>query len=112
MPPITKDEIERLFRSELKKLRCLNCGEQITDAAIDWGRSQPSESERDGPFPIKCELCETEQFRRLGLSDAAVSHLAGAQIMILSVDAELCNDLWGRGLNAQNFNHHCDSGRR
>jgi len=61
MTPIAKDEVEREFRADLKKLKCLNCGEHITDAAIDWGWSQPSEYAKDGPFPIKCELCETEQ---------------------------------------------------
>jgi hypothetical protein len=59
MTTISKDEIELQFRGALKKLKCISCGEQITDAAIDWGFAQPSEYERDGPFPVKCELCET-----------------------------------------------------
>jgi len=58
MTPSRRDEIERAFRAHLKELRCLGCGEHMTDAAIEWGRAQPRELERDGPQLLKCELCE------------------------------------------------------
>ena len=61
MTLISKDEIDREFRAALKQLTCLVCGEPFTDAAIDWGFAQPSEHEKDGPLPIKCELCATIQ---------------------------------------------------
>jgi rRNA-processing protein FCF1 len=51
------------------------------------------------------ELCETAEFIQLGLADAAVCRLANEKCSVLSVDAELCNVLWGRGVNAENFNH-------
>ena len=57
----TREEVEREFRATLKTKNCLVCGEQVTDGAIDWGAAQPSEYVRDGPFPIKCEVCQTVQ---------------------------------------------------
>ncbi len=51
------------------------------------------------------ELCATEEFNQLGLADAAITRLADEQTVVFSVDAELCNVLWGRGVNAENFNH-------
>jgi hypothetical protein len=51
------------------------------------------------------ELCQTDEFRQLGLADAAVCRLATDNILVLSVDAELCNALWGRGVNVENFNN-------
>ena len=62
------------------------------------------------PFLDECwtpaaELCPTDAFQRLGLADAAICQLADEQTYVLSADAELCSVLWGRGVNAQNFNH-------
>jgi rRNA-processing protein FCF1 len=54
------------------------------------------------------EICATEEFSQLGLADAAITRLADEQTVVFSVDAELCNVLWGRGVNAENFNHHRD----
>ena len=51
------------------------------------------------------DLCQTEEFRRLGLSDAAVCRLADEQTVVVSNDAGLCGMQWGRGVNAENFNH-------
>lgn len=53
----SREEVERAFRESLKKKQCVSCGETITDAAIDWGYTQPSEYARDGPFKLKCERC-------------------------------------------------------
>ena len=50
------------------------------------------------------ELCGTAEFITAGLADAAVAHLADGQTTVLSVDAELCGLLWGKGVNAENFN--------
>jgi hypothetical protein len=58
----TQAEIERAFRSSLKNKKCLSCGIEITDAAIDWGDAQPRKYDKDGPFPLKCELCDTIQY--------------------------------------------------
>lgn len=57
----SREEVERAFREGLKQLRCVSCGESITDAAIDWGYAQPSDYSRDGPFQVKCERCGTVQ---------------------------------------------------
>jgi hypothetical protein len=54
---VSKEEVERAFRENLKKLNCVSCKEAITDAAIDWGYAQPSDYARDGPFKVKCEHC-------------------------------------------------------
>jgi hypothetical protein len=53
----SREEVERAFREGLKQLKCVGCGEAITNAAIDWGYTQPSEYARDGPFKLKCERC-------------------------------------------------------
>jgi hypothetical protein len=50
------------------------------------------------------QLCQTAEFMQLGLADAAVCHLADERCLVLSVDLELCNALWGRGVNTENFN--------
>jgi hypothetical protein len=51
------------------------------------------------------ELSQTNEFHQLGLADAAVCRLVGEKISVLSADMELCNVLWGRGVDVQNFNH-------
>jgi hypothetical protein len=51
------------------------------------------------------ELCQTSEFRRIGLADAAICQLADERTFVLSVDAELCSVLWGRGINVENFSH-------
>jgi hypothetical protein len=53
----SREEVERAFREDLKKLKCVSCAAAITDAAIDWGYAQPSDYARDGPFEVKCERC-------------------------------------------------------
>lgn len=51
------------------------------------------------------QLCTTDVFLRLGLADAAICQLADEQTFVLSIDAELCSVLWGRGVNVVSFNH-------
>lgn len=51
------------------------------------------------------EICDTEAFRRLGLADAAIVQLAQDGTTVLSMDAQLCAELWGSGVEAFNFNH-------
>ena len=51
------------------------------------------------------DLCGTEEFRRLGLADAAIVRLADDRTRVLSMDAQLCGELWARGIDALNFNH-------
>jgi predicted nucleic acid-binding protein len=51
------------------------------------------------------ELSQTNEFHQLGLADAAICRLADERIRVLSVDAALCNVLWGRGVDVRNFNH-------
>ena len=58
---ISREEIEREFRAAVKQKSCLSCGTSLTDAAIDWGYAQPSDYEKDGPFPLKCERCAAIQ---------------------------------------------------
>jgi hypothetical protein len=41
----------------------------------------------------------------LGLTDAAIVHLADAKALVLSVDLQLCRLLWGKGIQVENFNH-------
>lgn len=50
-------------------------------------------------------LMATGEFKLLGLADAAVCELSGGSTRVLSVDAQLCNSLWERGADAENFNH-------
>jgi hypothetical protein len=57
------------------------------------------------------ELCNSEEFRRLGLADAAIARLANEQTRVISMDAQLCSELWANGVDAINFNHLRDPGR-
>ena len=78
----TRAEIEHAFRTSLKRIQCLGCGIDITDAAIDWGDAQPREYDKDGPFHLKCEPCATIQEetsvpgRRAARTRAATSSFA------------------------------------
>lgn len=51
------------------------------------------------------DICDTEEFRRLGLADAAIARLADDHTRVLTMDAQLCSELWAKGVDARNFNH-------
>lgn len=68
----SKEELEKAFRDNLKNHICPNCNTQFTDYAIDWGDAwgegrrealrEQDIVERDGPFKIKCELCDSKYY--------------------------------------------------
>jgi len=64
----------------------------------------------DEQWALAIELCDTEGFRRLGLADAAITQLADEETRVISMDAQLCSELWAAGVDAINFNHLRDSG--
>jgi hypothetical protein len=50
-------------------------------------------------------LCQTNEFRKLGLADAAACLLADSQATVITVDGSMYNLLLARGIDACNFNH-------
>jgi hypothetical protein len=62
-------------------------------------------SQLDEHWTRATELCQTNEFRRLGLADAGVCQLANEETVVLSADVELYLVLLERGVDAQNFNH-------
>jgi hypothetical protein len=78
MKIVTREESEKAFREMVKSLRCPSCGVEFSDLAVDWGESwsegrrdllrELQRDERDGPYKVKCELCDhrslIDYFRR------------------------------------------------
>lgn len=68
----SRAEVEASFRSMILKISCPYCGEPFTDRAVDWGDAwqegrrdtmrELDTQERDGPYKIKCELCNQRSF--------------------------------------------------
>ena len=60
-------DADKAFRDVVKSLLCPGCGQEFTDAAVDWseiwweGRfdllHELGRTERDGPCKLKCERC-------------------------------------------------------
>jgi hypothetical protein len=68
----TFEDVKRAFRDMVKRIQCPSCGLEFTDAAVDWGEAwsegrrdslvELEMQDRDGPYKVKCELCETRSF--------------------------------------------------
>lgn len=65
----SKEEIRQAFRARVKEIACPRCGEFYSDWALDWGEAwyegrrdllaEMGGDERDGPYKLCCELCDT-----------------------------------------------------
>lgn len=64
----TAEEVFAAFRTMIRRIPCPYCGEPFTDAAVNWGEAwlegrsdtmfECDRQERDGPYKVKCELCD------------------------------------------------------
>jgi len=50
-------------------------------------------------------ICELEEFRKFGLTDAAITAIAARNYLVLTIDFPLAGHLESRGIDVINFNH-------
>jgi len=56
-------------------------------------------------YTSSAEICETEHFKKFGLTDSGIIAMVTGQYLVLTDDFKLSNYLQNAGVDAINFNH-------